>query len=122
MTAMTEDASNDVTAQENLRQTQITNLQQLAQREQLGEIGFAEFTPYTYEEVQALENEEPLSTAGTQAVPDPNPTVLPSIYYFHPDHLGTSTFLTDFQGKAYQFFLNLPFGEIAAQQDSSSTT
>jgi len=119
---MTEDASNDAAAQENLRQAQITNLQQLAQKEQLGEIGFAEFTPYTYEEVQALENEEQLSTAGTQAAPDPNPTVLPSIYYFHPDHLGTSTFLTDFQGKAYQFFLNLPFGEIAAQQDSSSTT
>ena len=29
-----------------------------------------------------------------------------------PDHLGTSTALTDFNGNAYQFFLNLPFGEI----------
>ncbi|WP_353088226.1 hypothetical protein [Flavobacterium sp.] len=35
-----------------------------------------------------------------------------TLYYYHPDHLGTSTALTDFNGNAYQFFLNLPFGEI----------
>ena len=34
----------------------------------------------------------------------------------HPDHLGTSTALTDFNGSAYQFFLNLPFGETMAEQ------
>ncbi|MDR6969257.1 RHS repeat-associated protein [Flavobacterium arsenatis] len=33
-----------------------------------------------------------------------------------PDHLGTSTFLTDANGVAYQFFLNLPFGETMAEQ------
>ena len=28
-----------------------------------------------------------------------------SLYYFHPDHLGTSTLLTDNFGNPYQFFL-----------------
>ena len=92
-------------------------LQQLAEKENLGSIEFADYTQYTYEELQTIEAEESsMSEGGPQAVPDPNPTVLPSIYYFHPDHLGTSTFLTDFQGKAYQFFLNLPFGETMAEQ------
>src|SRR5690606_21215756 len=35
-----------------------------------------------------------------------------AVYYFHPDHLGTSTLITDMFGDPYQFFLNLPFGEI----------
>jgi uncharacterized protein RhaS with RHS repeats len=38
------------------------------------------------------------------------------MYFYHPDHLGTSTFLTDINGKPYQFFLNLPFGETMAEQ------
>ena len=38
----------------------------------------------------------------------------------HPDHLGTSTFLTDYNGNAYQFFLNLPFGETMAEQLGSN--
>ena len=45
---------------------------------------------------------------------------VPPIYYYHPDHLGTSTALTDFNGKSYQFFLNLPFGETMAQQLGSN--
>jgi hypothetical protein len=36
----------------------------------------------------------------------------PAIYYFHPDHLGSSTIITDGSGYAYQIFLNLPFGEM----------
>ena len=42
--------------------------------------------------------------------------VLDPIYYYHPDHLGTSTALTDVTGEPYQFFLNLPFGETMAEQ------
>jgi hypothetical protein len=42
------------------------------------------------------------------------------LYFYHPDHLGTSTYVTDGQGFAYQFFLNLPFGEIE-EGDSSNT-
>lgn len=42
------------------------------------------------------------------------------IYYYHSDHLGTGTFLSDFDGNPYQFFLNLPFGETMAEQHSYS--
>ncbi|HYD92223.1 MAG TPA: RHS repeat-associated core domain-containing protein, partial [Flavobacterium sp.] len=40
------------------------------------------------------------------------------IYFYHPDHLGTATFLTDGNGQLYQFYLNLPFGETMAEQHS----
>ena len=33
------------------------------------------------------------------------------IYYYHPDHLGSNTFVTDMVGLPYQMFVNLPFGE-----------
>jgi RHS repeat-associated protein len=42
------------------------------------------------------------------------------IYYFHPDHLGTATFVSDANGEPYQFFLNLPFGETMAEQRAGS--
>jgi hypothetical protein len=42
------------------------------------------------------------------------------IYFYHPDHLGSATFLTDKIGNPYSFYLNLPFGEID-EGDSSNT-
>ena len=33
------------------------------------------------------------------------------VYYYHPDHLGSNTFVTDMTGQPYQMFVNLPFGE-----------
>ncbi len=42
--------------------------------------------------------------------------ITPTVYYFHPDHLGSSTLITDNFGDPYQFFLNLPFGETMAEQ------
>ena len=42
--------------------------------------------------------------------------IIDPIYYYHPDHLGTSTALTDVTGEPYQFFLNLPFSETMAEQ------
>ncbi|WP_405377164.1 RHS repeat domain-containing protein [Nonlabens sp. Asnod3-A02] len=42
------------------------------------------------------------------------------IYFYHPDHLGTTNALTDVNGNMYQFFLNLPFGETMAEQTSIS--
>ena len=52
----------------------------------------------------------------------PNPTItaanITRIYFFHNDHLGTSTILTDGSGNPYQFFLNLPFGETMFEQHS----
>ncbi len=38
------------------------------------------------------------------------------IYWYHPDHLGSSTFLTDRAGQPYQFVMYLPFGETFAEQ------
>ncbi|MBK6698373.1 MAG: RHS repeat-associated core domain-containing protein [Saprospiraceae bacterium] len=38
------------------------------------------------------------------------------LYFFHPDHIGSSTFLTDEAGNPYQFLLYLPFGESMAEQ------
>ena len=38
------------------------------------------------------------------------------LYYLHGDHLGTSTFVTNFMGDPTQFFLNLPFGETMLEQ------
>ncbi len=49
----------------------------------------------------------------------PGHNLNPPVYFYHPDHLGTSTALTDFNGSAYQFFLNLPFGETMAEQKGS---
>ncbi len=43
-----------------------------------------------------------------------------NVYFYHPDHLGTATLLTDFSGAPYQFFLNLPFGEDMASQHSTT--
>ncbi|MGB5031021.1 MAG: hypothetical protein WBO76_02840, partial [Saprospiraceae bacterium] len=34
------------------------------------------------------------------------------LYFFHPDHIGSSTFLTDEAGNPYQFILYLPFGDM----------
>lgn len=42
-----------------------------------------------------------------------------AIYYYHPDHLGTNTIVTNMNGNIYQYFLNLSFGETMAEQTSS---
>ncbi|KQM51990.1 hypothetical protein ASE55_19680 [Chryseobacterium sp. Leaf201] len=44
----------------------------------------------------------------------------PDLYYLHGDHLGTATFVTNSQGDATQFFLNLPFGETMLEQMDGS--
>ena len=44
-----------------------------------------------------------------------------AIYYYHPDHLGSNTFISDMAGLPYQMFVNLPFGETMAQQTSAGT-
>lgn len=43
-----------------------------------------------------------------------------NIFYFHSDHLGTASCISDANGKPYQFFLNLPFGETMAQQNKGA--
>ncbi|MBK7302192.1 MAG: hypothetical protein IPI90_02865 [Saprospiraceae bacterium] len=34
------------------------------------------------------------------------------LYFFHPDHIGSSTYLTDEAGNPYQFILYLPIGDM----------
>ncbi len=41
------------------------------------------------------------------------------LYFYHSDHLGSSTFLSDINGHPYEFFLYLPFGETMAQQNAA---
>jgi RHS repeat-associated protein len=42
-----------------------------------------------------------------------------SLFFLHPDHLGSGTLLTDVNGDSYQFFVNLPFGETLAEQKAT---
>lgn len=98
-----------------LKQTQIDDLQRLAKKAGIDKVVFKEIKALTYEEATKPASDE----EGSTQRPDPNdpPRVdTGAIYYYHPDHLGTSTFLTDANGNAYQFFLNLPFGETMAEQ------
>jgi RHS repeat-associated protein len=43
-----------------------------------------------------------------------------SYYYYHPDHLGSSSWITDRNGVAIQHFMYLPFGEDWIQQKTTS--
>ncbi|WP_420209289.1 SpvB/TcaC N-terminal domain-containing protein [Candidatus Electronema sp. JC] len=41
------------------------------------------------------------------------------IYYYHPDHLGSSTFISDADGELYQHLENFPFGETWIEEVSN---
>ena len=97
-----------------LQQAQKTDLQIYADKLKKGTIVYKDYKPIPLAEQEKLLAEELETNKGQKA-----PTVVP-IYYYHPDHLGTSTALTDFNGSTYQFFLNLPFGETMAQQLGSN--
>jgi RHS repeat-associated protein len=51
-----------------------------------------------------------------QCICDQQNTCTEVLYWYHPDHLGSSTFLSDAAGEPYQFVLYLPFGETFAEQ------
>jgi len=44
------------------------------------------------------------------------------IYFYHPDYLGSTEFITDMRGEPYQFFLNTPWGENLENQYAKSYT
>jgi RHS repeat-associated protein len=102
-----------------LQRAQIADVKAFAEKAGWKKVFFKDFKPYTYEELEKMVKEDNNGDSTTQR---PNPIDPPPfdgpkpIYYYHPDHLGTSTALTDFNGNAYQFFLNLPFGETMAEQ------
>jgi RHS repeat-associated protein len=101
-----------------IRQIQIQDLQERLGKAKLGKAGFKKYASLNYEEAQKALQEDTDEGEESKA-PILTVPILP-IYYYHPDHLGTSTFLTDANGNAYQFFLNLPFGETMAEQRPSS--
>ncbi|CAM3431281.1 hypothetical protein FLLO111716_09880 [Flavobacterium longum] len=99
------------TDNDNLRQAQIKDLKHLLAKSPFSKIKFREFKPVLQDTL--TDDEEAQQRAEDPNGPDPQ---LAQIYFYHPDHLGTSSFLTDFNGSAYQFFINLPFGETMAEQ------
>ncbi|MCZ8296204.1 MAG: SpvB/TcaC N-terminal domain-containing protein [Flavobacterium sp.] len=97
-----------------LQQAQKNDLQNYALKLQKGKIIYKDYKP-----IPLAEQEKAIAEDDAESTVQRAPTVYP-MYYYHPDHLGTSTSLTDFNGNAYQFFLNLPFGETMAQQLGSN--
>jgi RHS repeat-associated protein len=99
--------------------SQKADLQQYADKAKKGTIVFKPFNQISLEDQQKAideENEdENLDGIENKALA---PTITP-LYFYHPDHLGTSTALTDINGVTYQFFLNLPFGETMAEQSQA---
>ena len=90
-----------------LQQAQIEDLQMYMDLAGKGKVSFTE----------APQQEITTNTANRQS--QKTSDGVEGVYFYHPDHLGTSTFLTDQNGVAYQFFLNLPFGETMAEQKGS---
>ncbi len=107
------------------QQAQIADLQFYADLAEKGKVEFKQYSPILLEDQERAIADENASEKTTAKTANTNRTAqipLPAepIYYYHPDHLGTSTFLTDANGNAYQFFLNLPFGETMAEQLGTS--
>lgn len=102
-----------------IKQNQTNDLNSILGKANIGKALFKEYKDYTYTEI---EKEIQQVNEGGKPI-DPGiamPLQPEAIYFYHPDHLGTSTYLTDINGNAYQFFLNLPFGETMAEQLPSS--
>lgn len=92
-------------------QRQVADLEFLLKDQKMNKVRFA-----PYKQTAAKQAEEIDSTkARTTAAMVENTR---GIYFFHNDHLGTGTFLTDGSGNPYQFFVNLPFGETMFEQHS----
>lgn len=94
-----------------LKQAQKQDLNLFAEKAKKGKVIVKDYKPVSLQEQEKALVEEEEESKVIEKAPIASP-----IYYYHPDHLGTSTALTDFNGNAYQFFLNLPFGETMAQQ------
>ncbi len=69
---------------------------------------------HSYQFTSAIPPAKPVAvdTPGVRAAARPRAQV----YWFHPDHLGTGTLITDLEGRSHQFFLNLPYGETFIEQ------
>ncbi len=54
------------------------------------------------------------------ANPAGNTPVEKDLYFYHPDHLGTSNYITDTQGKLYEHLEYFPFGETWVEESSNT--
>ena len=100
-----------------LQEAQKTDLQSYADLLKRGTIVYKDYKPVPLaEQEKALADENKTDNEDNSSylknLGEERAARRSTLYYYHPDHLGTSTALTDFNGNAYQFFLNLPFGEI----------
>lgn len=99
-----------------IRQRQIQDLQKTTLNAGLGTVSFKEYVSEKDKETQATEE---ASTNRGPVLGGPSVPEAGNIYYFHGDHLGTASFITDAAGDAYQFFANLPFGETMIEQKNT---
>ena len=106
--AIGKDTKEPEVSYETIKQIQITDLQAILDKAKRGKALFKEYKP----------EKEPVVDAEGKEIERAPAQV--GIYFFHPDHLGSSTFLTDGSGNPYQFFINLPFGETMYEQHSYS--
>lgn len=83
---------------------------------------FEPYEEYSSDEEYNQDNNEGDGSIGTGTgnAQAPQPNEMANVCFYHPDHLGTSSFLTDTAGRPYQFFANLPFGETMAEQLGSN--
>jgi predicted peptidase len=108
-----------------LRNLQVTDLKAYLKDAKIGEISFKEYKATTYQEEEALLAEDLKDELDEKNLDKNlfNPQIddisgeltaikqSRPIYFYHPDHLGSSTFLTDANGNAYQI----------EERDSSNT-
>lgn len=104
--------------EDEVRKVQISDLTQILAKAKKGTPVFKKYNEEEQEEEQTTEEEQTKGEGERGGgFTEKGPEIAP-LYFYHPDHLGTSTYLTDFNGQLYQFFLNLPFGESMAEQHS----
>ncbi len=54
------------------------------------------------------------------ANPNGNTPVEKDLYFYHPDHLGSSSYITDTQGKLYEHLEYFPFGEAWVEESTNT--
>jgi RHS repeat-associated protein len=92
-------------------QRQVADLEFLLKDQKMNKVRFAPYKQTAAKQAEEIDSTKARATAAM--VENPR-----GIYFFHNDHLGTGTFLTDGSGNPYQFFVNLPFGETFFEQHS----
>lgn len=97
-----------------LKKRQTDDLQYYLDKAKRGKATFKAYKSFKDKEQEEDEEAEEQSDQASRAPEQGN------LYFYHPDHLGTATYLTDINGLPYQFFLNLPFGESMAEQHSQT--